>query len=350
MPSIDVDAFEDAWDDDAPVGPRGRPLPSRAARERRDTAGVGRVVALDRGRVRVAPEDGGAPFDARFGGAVRGQRVAVGDRVRVMPAGTGVARVVARLERTSELARTSDDLDHRARTVAANLDRVLVVVGADNLAAGLRFADRVLVAAAAGGVGVDLVINKADLVGAVGQPSEVELTAALEPYEHAVGAVVRTSARDGHGTADLAARLVGHWTVLTGHSGVGKSSLTNRLAAGAAQDVGAVGPRGGRHTTVAARALEVPGGGWLVDTPGVRSFGLGMLDRAGLARCFPELADLSCALDDCAHAGEPGCGLPTAGLHPVRRAAFDRLAAALEGVVEGDVADGLGGVRRDDAD
>jgi hypothetical protein len=76
----------------------------------------------------------------------------------------------------------------------------------------------------------------------------------------------------------------------------------------------------------------------------------GMLDRAGLARCFPELADLSCALDDCAHAGEPGCGLPTAGLHPVRRAAFDRLAAALEGVVEGDVADGLGGVRRDDAD
>ena len=338
MPRIDADALADDWDDDAPVHRRGRPEPSVAARDARRRAGAARVVALDRGRATVVGEGGGAPFPARYGGALRGARIAVGDRVRVAPAaGDGPARLVERLARTTVLRRTADDLDHRERVVAANVDLVAVVVGCDNLAAGLRFADRALVAAADGGVPALLVITKDDLVGTAGGPDAATVDAALAPYAGAVEGVVRTSVAGGAGLDALRARLADGWTVLTGHSGVGKSSLVNALIPAADREVGEVGARGGRHTTVAAVALPLPGGGMLVDTPGVRSLGLGMLDRPALARCFPELAGLRCALDDCRHAGEPGCGLPDADLHPTRRAAFERLAAALEG--RGDGAD-----------
>jgi ribosome biogenesis GTPase / thiamine phosphate phosphatase len=332
MSGIDFEALEDAWDDDFVVAPRGRPLASAAARAERSSHAVARVVAVDRGRIRVAPEDGGEVVDARYGGAMRGRRVVVGDRVRVAPAPQGAARMVERLERTSQLRRTGDDLDHNERVVVANIDRVAVVVGSDNLEAGLRFADRVIVAATAGGAATSLVVNKVDLLDPQGR---AELDDATAPYVAAADAVLHVSTITGEGMDELRSHLAGTWTTFTGHSGVGKSSLFNVLVPDAERAVGEVGPRGGRHTTVAAVALPLPStsgaDGWLVDTPGVRSFGLGMLDRRELARAFPELRDLACALDDCNHAGEPGCALPDAAVHPVRLAAFHRLAAALEG-------------------
>jgi len=332
MASIDMDAFEDEWDDDVAVGPRGRPLASPAARAERGRQRPGRVIAVDRGRIRVVP-DGEGPdgvVDARYGGAMRGRRVVVGDRVRIAPAQRDEpARVVERLDRVSWLVRTGDDLDHHERVLVADADAVAVIVGADNLDAGLRFADRVIVAATTGGLATVLVINKCDLL--VDEQAQRGIDAALEPYGGAVTDVLRVSAQTGEGMDGLRGLLTDRWTVLTGHSGVGKTSLTNALLPDADLRTGAVGPRGGRHTTVASLALPLPEGGWLVDTPGVRSFGLGMLDRRGVAAGFPELADLSCGLDDCGHDGEPGCTLPAAALHPVRRAAFERLAAAVEG-------------------
>jgi ribosome biogenesis GTPase len=330
MPSIDVDAFEDEWDDDVAVGPRGRPLASPAARAERDRQRSGRVIAVDRGRIRVVPDGGDEPVDARYGGAMRGRKVVVGDRVRIAPAGRGeAARVVERLDRTTELVRTADDLDHHERVLVADADAVAVIVGADNLAAGLRFADRVIVAATTGGLGVILVVNKTDLLD--GDRDAEQLDEALAPYGSALAGVLRVSAASGEGLDALRSLLAGRWTVLTGHSGVGKTSLTNQLIPDADGRTAAVGPRGGRHTTVASAALPLPGGGWLVDTPGVRSFGLGMLDRRGVAAGFPELAGLECGLDDCRHDGEPGCRLPDVDLPDVRRAAFERLAAAVEG-------------------
>jgi ribosome biogenesis GTPase / thiamine phosphate phosphatase len=330
MSGIDFEAHEDAWDD-VVVAPRGRPLASAAARAERSSHAVARVVAVDRGRIRVVPEDGGDVVDARYGGAMRGRRVVVGDRVRFAPASRGAARMVEQLERTSQLRRTGDDLDHHERVVVANIDRVAVVIGADNLEAGLRFTDRVIVAATAGGAATTLVVNKLDLLDAAGR---VALDASTVPYSDAVDAVLQVSTVTGEGMEELRAHLAGTWTTFTGHSGVGKSSLFNVLVPEADRAVGEVGPRGGRHTTVAAIALPLPSDtgadGWLVDTPGVRSFGLGMLDRRELAAAFPELRDLRCALDDCNHAGEPGCALPDAAVHPVRIAAFHRLAAALE--------------------
>jgi len=332
MPSIDMDALEDEWDDDVAVGPRGRQLASPAARAERGRQRPGRVIAVDRGRVRVVP-DGDGPegvVDARYGGAMRGRRIVVGDRVRLSPARRDEpARVVERLDRSSQLVRTGDDLDHHERVIVADADAVAVVVGADNLEAGLRFADRVIVAATTGGLATVLVINKCDLL-ADGDAERV-LDAALVPYADAVADVLRVSAETGMGMESLRALITDRWTVLTGHSGVGKTSLTNTLLPDVDLRTGAVGPRGGRHTTVASIALPLPDGGWLIDTPGVRSFGLGMLDRRGVARGFPELAGLECGLDDCRHDGEPGCRLPDAVLHPVRRAAFERLAAAVEG-------------------
>jgi ribosome biogenesis GTPase / thiamine phosphate phosphatase len=368
MSRIDVDAFEDAWDDDVAVGPRGRPLASPAARAERRRQRAARVVAVDRGRIRVVPDgaadaaleaaadgavDGG--FDARYGGAMRGQRVVVGDRVRTSPArGDEQARLVERLERTSVLRRTGDDLDRHERVLVANADAAAVVVGADNLESGLRFADRVIVSATSGGLGTMLVVNKADLIS--DEAGEGVLRAALEPYARAVTTVLRVSATSGEGLDELRSVLAGRWTVFTGHSGVGKSSLTNALLPGVEQRTGEVGRRGGRHTTVASLALPLPGGGWLVDTPGVRSFGLGMLDRRGLAEGFPELVGLVCQLDDCVHAEEPGCALATVDLHPLRLATFRRLAAALDGerdpflAVDEVVADDAHEDERDDDD
>jgi ribosome biogenesis GTPase len=330
MPSIDVEAFEDEWDDDVAVGPRGRPLASPAARAERGRQRTGRVIAVDRGRVRVVVDGQGpdAASDVRYGGAMRGQRVVVGDRVRIAPAQRDEPpRVVERLDRRTELARTGDDLDRHVRILVADADAVAVVVGADNLTSGLRFADRVIVAATTGGLRTTLLVNKADLVA--DDPSG--LMRALEPYADAVSDVLQVSAHTGAGLDELRALLTDRWTVLTGHSGVGKTSLTNALVPESARRIGEVGPRGGRHTTVASIALPLPDGGWLVDTPGVRSFGLGMLDRRGVAAGFPELASLRCSLDDCRHDGEPGCALPTAVLPESRRAAFERLAAAVEG-------------------
>lgn len=340
MPSIDIEALEDEWDDDTVVAPRGRPLASAAAQAQRSSQAGARVVAVDRGRIRVALDEDGVILDARYGGAMRGRRVVVGDRVRVASASKDEARIVERLERSSVLRRTGDDMDRHERVVVANVDRVAVVVGADNLEAGLRFTDRVIVAATAGGAVTTLVVNKVDIVDEDGRSA---LDASTAPYVDAVDAVLHVSTRTGEGMERLRDHLAGAWTTFTGHSGVGKSSLFNLLVPDAERAVGEVGPRGGRHTTVAAVALPLPariaqdgstsGGieGWLVDTPGVRSFGLGMLGRRELAQSFPELRGLDCALDDCNHAGEPGCALPDADVHAVRIAAFHRLAAALEG-------------------
>lgn len=341
MGTIDVDAFEDAWDGDgaAPM-PRGRPQASVAAQRRRASAEVGRVLAVDRGQVEVLL--GETVVEARYGGAVRGTKLVVGDLVHVAPGRHEgeAARVVGVLERTTVLARTGDDLDPAERIVVANADAIACVVAVDNLELGLRFADRVLVAASLGGLSATLVVNKVDLADDAAAtdatapdralPDREAVARAVAPYRAAVEHLVLTSTATGEGVDALRATLAGRWTAFTGHSGVGKTSLFNRLVPEATRRVGAVGRRGGRHTTVAAVAMALPDGtGWLVDTPGVRSFGLGTLTDRDLWRHVPELAGLACALDDCVHDGEPGCRVSDAAIDPVRLAAYRRLLAAL---------------------
>ena len=325
MSGVDVELLEEEWDADFRP-PRGKHY-SVAANARIDEDPVARVVALDRGRVTVLLD--GVVEEAAYAGSMRGTKLAVGDDVRVRPAAHAgdTPRVTALLERRSVLQRTSDDAVEDARLVAANVDQAVVVLAGDHLDAGVRFLDRVLVAAEHGGVDGLVVVNKID----VADPDEVAAVRAR--YADVGYESLAVSAMTGEGVEQLRWRLEGVWSVLAGHSGVGKSSLYNLLVPDAEQAVAAVGPRGGRHTTVAARAEQVDGldDGWVVDTPGVRSFGLGFVDEGALASCFPELAGLPCALDDCRHDGEPGCALEAADVHPERLAAYRRLLSSLRG-------------------
>lgn len=225
------------------------------------------------------------------------------------------------------LQRTSDDAVSDGRIVAANVDQVVVVLAGDHLEAGARFLDRVLVAAEVGGVDAVLCVNKLD----VADPDEV--AAVRQRYEDIGYETLATSAETGEGIDRLRWQLEGAWSVLTGHSGVGKSSIYNLLVPDADQDVAEVGRRGGRHTTVASRAEPVAGleDGWIIDTPGVRSFGIGFVAEEQLGSAFPELRGLGCDLDDCRHDGEPGCRLGEAAITDARLATYRRLLSSLRG-------------------
>jgi ribosome biogenesis GTPase / thiamine phosphate phosphatase len=331
MARIDVEAFEDEWEDDHSfVEPRRKTdALSEEAKRRLASHETARVVAVDRGRIMVLIE--GEVLPARFAGGMRGTKVVVGDEVRVIPPRheQDAARITELLDRRSWLTRTGDDAQDDERVVVANADQVVVVVTADNLATGIRFADRVLVAASVGHLDAVLCVNKLDLI-----EDRTAFDEVVERYED-LGVPVRgTCVPTGEGIGELRELLTGVWSAFSGHSGVGKSSLFNLLVPDVEQQIGEVGRFGGRHTTVAALAVRIASlDAWLVDTPGVRSFGLGTIEPEQLARHLPELARLRCELDDCVHDGEPGCALPAAlsagRVHPARLETYRRLLAAL---------------------
>lgn len=320
MPRIDVDLLEEEWDED--YRPARGPVISDAAARRIQEDTPGRVLVVDRGRVTVLVDS--EVHEANYAGSMRGEKVAVGDHVRVrLPRHDGdTARVTERLPRETVLMRTADDDEEDERVVVANADQVITVIGADYLAGGVGFLERVLVAASVGGLDPMVCVNKIDLVE---DDSEV---AELEARYGALGIeVLRTSAETGEGIETLRWRLAEVWTAFTGHSGVGKSSLVNLLVPDAEQLVGEIGPRGGRHTTVAARAIPIPSeDAWLVDTPGVRSFGLGTVVPEELHRHFPELADLGPEELGAVERDERVAGLDA---HPDRLASYRRFLAAL---------------------
>lgn len=332
MTTINTDAFEDAWEDE-PARPtrRGKDL-SVAARAKIDAEAIARVIGVDRGRLTVVVD--GEVMDASLTGTMRGVKACVGDRVRVRTKrhATDTPAIRDILPRETQLTRTADDAREEERVVVANVDTVFVVVTASYLDVGVRFFDRVLVAASAGGVHANLVINKLDLVDDLAEANDVAAR------YHAIGVDVwLTSAITGEGVAALDTAIGGRWVAFAGHSGVGKSSLLNRLVPDANQRVADVGRHGGRHTTVSAHAWPNRHGGWLIDTPGVRSFGLAGVTSAKLSTHFPELAALRCALDDCAHDSEPGCTMASAVMHPKRKEAYLRLKTALaHGVADTD--------------
>jgi ribosome biogenesis GTPase / thiamine phosphate phosphatase len=323
---IDIEALEDEWEEHDGLPPRRSRELSQKAKERIESLGSARVVGVDRGRITIVYE--GVVTDATLAGTMRGTKAAVGDEVRVRPPRheSDLPRIVEVLPRHTALLRTADDEVDDERVVVANADQVVVVLAADHLDAGVRFLDRVLVAASVGGLDPVLCINKMDLA------DREAVDEVARRYERVGVTVCPTSVVTREGIDRLREVLAGCWSAFTGHSGVGKSSLFNVLVPEADREVGELGSRGGRHVTVAARAMPIRAlDAWLVDTPGVRSFGLGALAPGELGRHFPELAELSCELADCAHDTEPGCRLPEADIHPARLESYRRLLAALRG-------------------
>jgi ribosome biogenesis GTPase len=231
-------------------------------------------------------------------------------------------------ERRTVLRRTADDDDPVERVIVANADQLVVVTALADPEPRPRLIDRALVAAYDAGLEPLLCLTKSDLAAP---------DALLSTYRP-LGVPYVVTHRGGD-LAPLRRRLTGKASVLLGHSGVGKSTLVNALVPGtdrAIGDVNAVTGRG-RHTSTSALMLPMPGGdGWIVDTPGIRSFGLAHVRPAHLIRAFPDLEALTDRCPrGCTHGeGEPECGLDEAvaeGLADADRVgSFRRLLASRE--------------------
>jgi ribosome biogenesis GTPase len=247
------------------------------------------VIEMVGRRVRVrAPDGTEAVLPAK------GVPVVVGDQVSVE---AGV--VVAHAPRETELLRGGG----RTRVLCANATLLVAVSAASTPPMRAGLVDRLLVAASAAGMDAALVLNKCD-EGM--EEHDLEMLARYEALGHAIFLV---SAAQRKGFDALNAHLAAHTTVLVGHSGVGKTSML-RVLVPDSQDrpVGGLDPWGrGRHTTTGAVMFDLPGGGRVIDVPGVREFGVEYVDRAELRLHFPELASLRCRYRSCLHDGEDGC-------------------------------------------
>jgi ribosome biogenesis GTPase / thiamine phosphate phosphatase len=311
--------------------PRRRTRPRTKDRPSYDDADLGRVITVDRGRFTLVMDD--APEVEVWAVKARplGRKgVVVGDRVKVVGDTSGaegaLARIVEVEPRETVLRRTADDDDPVERVVVANADQLVIVTAIADPEPRTGFIDRALVAAYEAGIDPLLCITKADLA----DPES------LVSVYRSLGVPWVVTQRGGDMTA-LRDELDGRTSVLLGHSGVGKSTLVNAIVPDAEREVGhvnAVTGRG-RHTSTSALMLRLPDeAGWIVDTPGIRTFGLAHVEPERLIVSFPDLEEATAECPrGCTHsADEPECGLDAAieagGLDPERVASFRRLLEA----------------------
>src|SRR6059058_5552113 len=259
----------------------------------------GEVTAVLRGKLRRREDD----------------RVVAGDVVELELQRDGLATISCVRPRRSVLARRAAGArSPRVQPLAANVDQVVVVASARDPEPNLRMLDRFLVIAEANRLPAVIVLNKIELDPAALEP----LVARYAPagYE-----VLATSVTQTVGLPALRDLLRGRESVLAGQSGVGKSSLLNALYPGLDLRIGEISEKWGtgRHTTRAALLVPLAGGGYVVDTPGLREVGTWGIDPELLALCFPEFRRFldQCRFDDCRHLAEPGCAVRQAAAHHV---------------------------------
>lgn len=302
-------------------GKGGRGFVAAEARDRRDQRQRNRTDET----APVIAADGGATIEE----AVRPTRVAPGDRVLVTLLGPGEGVIEDILPRSTTLARMRSEVGSE-QIMMANVTLAALVFAVAEPPPNIGLLDRYLALCEHAGVRALLCLNKLDL----GLTDDVREMMAL--YAGLGYPVLRVSAATGDGVEDLRARLTGQIALLTGPSGVGKSSLMNRLIPSAGQRTGEISEATGkgRHTTTGARLLPLPGGGWLADTAGIRELALWATPADELARSFVELRAIAddCEYEDCAHGpDEEGCAIQAAlaegHIAPSRYASFTRLLA-----------------------
>lgn len=327
-----------SWDEsDVRVRPNRRgSRPRTKERPKHEDAVIGRVTAVDRGRwTTLVPAGGDEP--ERVVIAMRARElgrtpIVVGDRVGMVGDTSGrpdtLARIVRVEERATVLRRTADDTDPVERVIVANADQLVVVAALADPEPRPRLIDRCLVAAYDAGMDPLIVLTKSDLASAE------DFLAQYAPLDvpHVVTSVLTEGSE---GLAALRQRLAGRVSVLVGHSGVGKSTLVNALVPEADRATGHVNDvtGRGRHTSTSALGLRLPAdaraddgdpdaAGWIIDTPGIRSFGLAHVEADTIIGHFPELAEGAesgcprgcthdepdCALDAWVAAGHAGVG------------------------------------------
>ncbi len=263
--------------------------------------------------------DDGRLFDCKVKGNFRlkGIRstnpVAVGDRVELTPCPEGTAFITHICDRRNYIIRKASNLSKQSHILAANVDMACLIVTVSHPATSTTFIDRFLASAEAYRIPVTLVFNKTDCY----TPDEKTLLDALLHLYTTIGYTCLTcSALHGDGIDTLRQELSGRTTLLSGHSGVGKSTLLNALipeAEARTADISTVHDTG-MHTTTFSEMFDLPGGGYLIDTPGIKGFGTFDMEREEVGHYFREIFETSaeCRYNNCTHTHEPGCAVRAA--------------------------------------
>ena len=235
--------------------------------------------------------------------------VAVGDRVSIITNQEGTAFITDIEDRRNYIIRKSQNLSKQSHILAANVDQALLVVTVDHPVTSTTFIDRFLASAEAYRVPVVLVFNKTDLLDDDGASYQKALIHLYETVGYECRAI---SAENGEGVAELLPMLEGKITLLSGNSGVGKSTLINRLVPGACLRTSEISDahNTGQHTTTFSEMIPI-GKGYLIDTPGIKGFGTFDMEPEELTSYFKEIFSFSkdCRFSNCTHTHEPGCAV-----------------------------------------
>ena len=239
--------------------------------------------------------------------------IAVGDRVRFAQEGSEAAVITEILPRRNYVIRRSTNLSRQAHIIAANVDRAYIVVSLLFPEVKLPFLDRILVTCELYGIPAAIVLSKTDLYRDIAGEETAHFRAI---YQSAGYPVIETSVRTGEGIEELREACRGRINLFSGESGVGKSSLIKALDPSLEPKIGAISTAHlqGKHTTSLYEMYPLASGGHVIDSPGIRGFGLVDVEREEIARYFPEMLRVSadCRFTPCTHTHEPGCAVKAA--------------------------------------
>lgn len=236
--------------------------------------------------------------------------IAVGDRVTIVPNNEGTALITEIEDRKNYIIRRSSNLSKQSHILAANIDLCFLIVTINHPVTSTIFIDRFLAAAEAYRVPVNLIFNKTDLYA----EEEIEyMDALISLYDYIGYPSIKISALHNTGLEILQEKIKNKITLFSGHSGVGKSTLINALVPDVHLKTGAIsGYHGkGMHTTTFSEMIELPQGGFIIDTPGIKGFGTVDMEKNEIFHFFPEIfkASKDCRYNNCIHINEPGCAV-----------------------------------------